>query len=480
MHQAVVAFALLLSSGAANAHSFGQSYTLPVPFWMYGWASVIALAVSFLIAAIFMRTGAAAEGRSAVISETAIIKWLLSLGQTLGLAFLLLAIATGIWGHPNAYANLNMTLFWIIFVLAFAYLSALLGGLYSAVNPWRSLSLLLGKVFRPFSQGLFQYNRERYGYWPAIVLYMGFIWVELFGGTKPLTLSYYLIGYSGINVVGSLLWGAKHWFHFGELFSVFLRMMSLVSPLYVRRNQFEKWQLKCRWPFAGLLSHRADHGSLVLFILFMLSSTAYDGLHETVPWLRLFWSNILPTLAPEVANSGLRAIITHRSWYITYQWSGLFLSPFLYLGAYWLALWAGRKLIGSDLAMKTLSLRFAYSLLPIALVYHVTHYYTLLMTQGIKVIPLLSDPFGQKWNLFGTANWFNYNIIPDVSTVWHVQVVTIVIGHIISVYIAHVEALRLFGDHRRATLSQLPMLALMMAFTTAGLWILAQPIQTGL
>lgn len=480
MHHAVVALTLLLSSGAAYAHSFGQSYTLPVPFWMYGWASVAALAVSFLIAAIFMRKGAAAESRSAVVSDTVVIKWLLATGQALVLALLLLCIATGLWGHPNAYANLNMTLFWIIFVLAFAYLSTLLGGLYAALNPWRSISLLLGKIFQPFAKGLFQYNNQRYGYWPAILLYMGFIWVELFGGTKPLTLSYYLIGYSGINVVGSLLWGAKSWFHFGELFSVFLRMMSLASPLYVRRNQLEQWQFKCRWPFAALLNHRADHGSLVLFILFMLSSTAYDGLHETVTWLRLFWSNILPVLDPETINSGLRVIITHRSWYVAYQWSGLFLSPFLYLTAYWLALWGGRKLAGSDIAMKILSLRFAYSLLPIALVYHVTHYYTLLMTQGIKVIPLLSDPFGLKWNLFGTANWFRFNIIPDVSTVWHVQVVTIVIGHIISVYIAHVEALRLFGDHRRATLSQLPMLVLMMAFTTVGLWILAQPIQTGL
>lgn len=480
MRWVLLGFALLVS-GLANAHSFGQSYTLPVPFWMYGWASAAALAVSFLIAAIFMRGSTIKQsGNSKILLESAAIKWALLIGQALTFSLLALAVATGIFGHPNAYANLNMTLFWIIFVLGFAYFSALLGGLYTALNPWRSISLVLGNLFRPFSQGLFNYNPTRYGYWPAILLYMGFIWVELFGGTKPLTLSYYLLGYSGINLLGSLLWGAKNWFHYGELFSVFLRLISLISPLYIRRNTFEQWQLRCRWPLAGLLSHRADHGSLVLFILFMLSSTAYDGLHETMPWLRLFWSNILPTLAPEVANNGLRAIITHRSWYVTYQWSGLFLSPFLYLALYWLALWFGRKFAGSQIAMSALSLRFAFSLLPIAFVYHLTHYYTLLMTQGIKIFPLLSDPFGLKWNLFGTADWFKYNIIPDVSTVWHVQVITIVIGHIASVYIAHVEALRLFGDHRKATLSQLPMLVLMMIFTTAGLWILAQPIQTGL
>lgn len=474
--------ALLVSvSSMASAHSFGQSYSLPVPFWLYGTASMAALAISFLIAAVFMRRGAAISPRpDGELSQHKTIGLTLKLAQGLSLVFLALSIVTGIWGHPNAYANLNMTLFWIIFVLAFAYLHALVGGVHAATSPWLSLSKLLGKLHLSFTQGLFKYNAQAYGYSPAIVLYMAFIWVELFGETKPFSLAMYLLAYSGINVFGSLLWGSKSWFHYGELFSVFLRMMSLISPLYLAQNQSGEWRLHYRWPFAGLLKQQADHSSLVLFILFMLSSTAYDGLHETVFWLRLFWSSLLPVLDPEVLNLGLRAVITHRNWYHGFQWSGLLLSPFVYLAAYWLALWLGKLLARSDVSLAELSLRFAYSLLPIALVYHITHYYALLMTQGIKVLALFSDPFGLGWNLFGTANWFDEPIIPNVAVVWHVQVVTIVIGHIISVYIAHVEALRLFGDHRRATLSQLPMLLLMMAFTTAGLWILAQPIQTGL
>jgi hypothetical protein len=40
-------------------------------------------------------------------------------------------------------------------------------------------------------------------------------------------------------------------------------------------------------------------------------------------------------------------------------------------------------------------------------------------------------------------------------------------------------ALRLFPDARKAILSQLPLLILMMVYTTAGLWILSLPIQAG-
>ncbi|MDD9892991.1 MAG: hypothetical protein OXT49_05720 [Gammaproteobacteria bacterium] len=469
------------TSTTAQAHSFGITYSLPVPFWLYGSGAAVALALSFVVAAVFMRRGAESANKSAkVIGSHPVLSGFVRLSQILALVFLAAAVITGLYGHPNSYANLNMTLFWIIFVLAFAYFTAVIGGLYQFANPWQNIACGIGKLVKPIQTGLFKYNAERFGYWPAIALYIAFIWVELFGATKPLSLAYYLMAYTGINVLGSLLWGIKDWFRYGEFFSVFLRMMALAAPFTLSKPEGGNLQLSLQWPFAQLLKETADHKSLVVFILFMLSSTAYDGLHETVPWQRLFWSQLLPTLDPSVLEHGLRAIITHRSWYDTYQWGSLILSPFVYLAAYLLALWGGKKLAKSDLSLSHLAVRFAYSLLPIALVYHVTHYYTLLQTQGLKVLALFSNPLGWDWNLFGTADWFKYPIIPDVSWVWHIQVITIVIGHIISVYIAHVEALRLFGDHRKATLSQLPMLLLMMAFTTAGLWILAQPIQSGL
>ena len=97
----------------------------------------------------------------------------------------------------------------------------------------------------------------------------------------------------------------------------------------------------------------------------------------------------------------------------------------------------------------------------------------------MKIISLLSDPFGWGWNLFGTAGLLRAPILPEMGTVWHTQVGLIVFGHIVSVYLAHVEALRLFPSRGRAVLSQLPMLVLMMLFTVVGLWIMLQPISPG-
>ena len=77
---------------------------------------------------------------------------------------------------------------------------------------------------------------------------------------------------------------------------------------------------------------------------------------------------------------------------------------------------------GSATPVWTLALRFAFSLVPIAFVYNVTHYYTLLISQGANIVRLASDPFGLGWDLFGTAQWLSTPIILDAGGVWHTQV----------------------------------------------------------
>jgi hypothetical protein len=62
-----------------------------------------------------------------------------------------------------------------------------------------------------------------------------------------------------------------------------------------------------------------------------------------------------------------------------------------------------------------------------------------------------------------------------MAFVWHTEVALILIGHVISVYLAHRVALRLFSSRREAMVSQLPMLMLMVAYTVLGLWVISLP-----
>ena len=119
---------------------------------------------------------------------------------------------------------------------------------------------------------------------------------------------------------------------------------------------------------------------------------------------------------------------------------------------------------------------FIFTLVPIAIAYHLAHFLSLFMIFGQAIIPLASDPFGYGWNLFGTRLYVVDISVINAKTVWYTSVIAIVLGHIIAVWLSHVMALRTLGDTRAASRSQIPMLLLMVAYTTLSLWILAQPV----
>ena len=155
---------------------------------------------------------------------------------------------------------------------------------------------------------------------------------------------------------------------------------------------------------------------------------------------------------------------------------GILTSPAVFVLVYLLfARWMARA-AGDMLSTGTVTRILVLSLVPIAIAYHLAHYFMYLLIQGQLMIRLASDPLGFGWNLFGTARYR-----PDIGIVgarfaWYTAVIAIVFGHIIAVYVAHAVALREFPDERAALRSQIPMLVLMVGYTMVSLWIIAQPI----
>ena len=464
----------MLAPAIAEAHSFGQSYGLPVPFRLYAYGAAAALMLSFAVVAYFVTADSAqpevdAGERGWVRAPRGTLLVL----RVAGVLGLLLCIASGLFGTRNPYVNFNMTFFWIVFLLGLTYLTALAGDLYSLANPWRTIAEGIERLWPRYGAGRFDYPR-RFAYWPAFVLYVVLIWIELFAEVKPFSLAVILLAYGAINLAGVALVGSAAWFRHCEFLGVFFSLVAKMAPCEWQSNR-----VRLRAPFVGLLWPRAEHPSVLLFVLFMLSSTAFDGLRETVPWINLYWMDVYQLVKPWVGANPIEAYPTLRRGYLLFETLALLLSPFVYLGVYVAFVAMAKAMARSALSVRELALRFAFSLLPIALAYNVAHYFTSILTQGVRIVSLVSDPFGAGWNLFGTAGWLRAPIIPDPAFVWHTQVLVIVLGHVVSVYLAHLEALRTFSTRRQATRSQLPMLLLMVAFTTAGLWILSQPIKPG-
>lgn len=114
--------------------------------------------------------------------------------------------------------------------------------------------------------------------------------------------------------------------------------------------------------------------------------------------------------------------------------------------------------------------------MPIALAYIVAHYFSMLAYQGQALVPLASDPLGHGDDLFGTADAsIDYTWISSTG-IWYVQVAALLAGHIAGLALAHDRALATYRKVRDATRSQYWMLAVMVAFTSLGLWLLSAAV----
>jgi hypothetical protein len=466
----VVALCILLIAGCgrAEAHSFGVIYNLPIPFWMYAFAASATLALSFLMIGFFISGKGSKpilQGRGIGVAVPHII-W--TIFRYLSVFLLALTILTGVFGTERPLNNFSMTFFWVGFVLGFAYLTAMIGNVYDFISPWRVICDAIGRFLPMAFKGHVRYPAWL-AYYPALSLYMGFIWLELFGHTTPRTLGLTLLGYAILNFAAAACFGADAWLRYGEFFAVFFRLLGKISPIgYVGSAEPKSnVKIRIRRPFAGLTEETAEHPSVLLFVLFMLSSTAFDGAHDTLAFVQLFWKYFYPVLTWAIAQPYSFFVSLYYIW----QWITLWLSPFIYLAIYLTFVW---MMVGSGLSLRERALKFCYSLIPIALVYNVSHYFTLLFTDGPRLLPLIVDPFG-----VGPTSLEQIQIIPPAALVWHVQVGLILFGHLVSVYLGHVQALQIFPEKSKALRSQFPMLILMIAFTTVGLWILSLPISSG-
>jgi hypothetical protein len=116
---------------------------------------------------------------------------------------------------------------------------------------------------------------------------------------------------------------------------------------------------------------------------------------------------------------------------------------------------------------------------PIALAFQFSHHLTGLMVDGQNAIIAISDPFHLGWNLFGTHEWHAttsfLNTLSGVTMIFDTQTLTIALGHIIGIVMAHVIAIDVFGNTRKAAISQIPLAALMIFYTGFGLWLLSTP-----
>ncbi|MFN8162744.1 MAG: hypothetical protein U0R26_02735 [Solirubrobacterales bacterium] len=135
----------------------------------------------------------------------------------------------------------------------------------------------------------------------------------------------------------------------------------------------------------------------------------------------------------------------------------------------------GMRTVRGAPSLAKLHTGFAHTLIPIALAYLVAHYFSLFVFQEqAQFTYLLSDPLGTaSTDLFGTASaGIDFTVLSSTA-IWYVQVGALLVGHVLGLTLAHDRALAFWPDYRLATRSQYWMLAVMVAFTCFGLYLLS-------
>lgn len=433
---------------AAQAHSFGRVLTLPVPLWLYVNGCAAALLLSFVVLGV-LQAPARSRGIAGSPAPGPVPAARLRPRDGVGVALMALALVCALAGSLNPFRNFSMTWFWIVFLLGGLYVSAVAGTGVLPLNPWRALLLAVERAWPSPDKA------PRGAGWAAAAAYVGLIALELFGHGSPRVLAAALLGYTAFTVACAARFGGHAWLRSGELFQTFLSVGGQLAPA-TRRPALSR------------------DGATLFFVLFMLSSTAFDGLKETVLWNSLYWQRIAPAITPFLGGNLAKAYPQLNAIRSSIDFLVLALSPLVYLAACSLALMAARALmpprVREATTVRDLLRALLPGLIPIAVAYNAAHYFTLLIGQGSRIFSLLLDPLG--WGRSPMAGL----PAPDPVTTWHVQLAIILAGHVAGMAWCHRDLWLPGCSRARNWLVQAPLLALMVLLTSSGLWILSLPV----
>ena len=447
---------------------------LPIDEWVFVWGVALVLVASFVWLVLgWQRPRFEDESWRPVrasISSAMVNPVTALLAGAVGVLLLGLVVYSALYGTESPDRNFSVTFVFATFWLGLLVLSALLGDVFRALNPWRAIARLVAGGFRLVAGQSppppLRYP-ERWGRWPAVAGIAGFAWFELIfalSGFQAVGLTPHSVGiatllYSGWTFVGMALFGIDRWLDRGEAFSVYFNMFSRLAPLQVREGRLGRR----RW-LSGTTGWSAVPGSTAL-VLLVIGVTAFDGAAESL------WSDAISSLEDSLAGLGPLTSIRIAN-------SVFMVATIAIVGAIFWAGIAGMRTVrsGPEAPGTTqLARLFAHSFISIALAYLVAHYFTFfLYLEQAQFGYLLSDPLGDGSDLFGTASsGIDYRLIGS-NTVWYVQVGALAIGHVIALVLGHDRALKVYSDTRLAARSQYWMLAMMVGFTTLGLFLLSQ------
>ena len=451
----------MLSPCCASAHGIVGKADLPIPVWLFSWTAAVVLVVSFVALSTLWRWPQLQERHARRLLS--LPRRLEPLANLAGLALFALVLYSGFAGAQEVDANLAPTFIYVVFWVGFPIAGVLLGDVFPLFSPWRTSARLIRRLLRALAPGRWSQPPLRYpdrlGMWPAAIVLTGFGWLELVYLYRdvPATLAALASGYFAFSLTGMVLFGVERWERHADGFAVYFGLLARLAPVCYRDGE-----IRVRRPLSGLTGMPIEPGTLAV-IFTVIGTTTFDGLSNGGYWkeLALLCEEGLDRLGVG-QNASIELVYT----------AGLLGCILLVGGVYRLGI-RGVGTVAPECSRTGLARTFAHTLVPIGFAYVLAHYFSFVLWQGQAMAALISDPLGNGANLFGTAgSRIDYRIV-SYAAIWYVQVAALLAGHVGGLALAHDRALTIFPDPEEAVRSQYWMLAVMVAFTSFGLWLLS-------
>ncbi|WP_226039029.1 hypothetical protein [Natrinema sp. DC36] len=353
----------------------------------------------------------------------------------LGLALILLA---GIRGPAIGLVSATVLVTFVGGRALLTIVAYAVGNPWPALNPWRRIAAALPNGYESYPSA--------FGSWPAVVALLTFIWLEV---VAPLTSSaralvFVLIMYSLFTISSAVVFSPETWFRRGDPLSLWFRLYGAVAPIQRTDDGFE-----LRFPGSRLSDDDlVTDTSVVAFVLALVWELTYSGFIVTpvgVGTVRAF------------VGIGVPPVIVYLL---------LLVGGFaLFWKVYWIAIDRTRNRADTYLSRRYLGLRFAAPLLAIAAGYHFAHYIGFAISLWPSLFDALAMPLSPPPNptRYALPGWFGY-----------VEIASILLGHVLAVWIAHTVSFDLFPGKLQAIRSQYPLIVVMVFFTMVSLYLVSQ------
>ncbi len=443
--------AVTLAASPAAAHS-GDGETIAAwtfPAWVVWFSGAFVVTASFAVVGAFLSRAEPGGLAAAAPDARPANGFPVGVGNLLGLA---LYLATCVFAFlPSVDSTLPRAVVWLGLWALLPLASYLFAGAspWNHVDPFRALAPAVGRL--RFGHAPLPYP-TRLGAWPSVIGLLAVMAIEVSGSAfswDATAIARLMLTYLFLTVAGMLLFGADTWLAHGEVFGRAMRVWGAFAPI-VRGSD---GRLRFVMPGAGLRTLPVRDMSEVSFLVAILYAVNFDSFLAT---------------SGGAAGRAAMAAVTGDAVAVG---ALAFVGFLLFMAAFMACAHAIRDVAESSLSRKDLAARFAASLVPIAVVYHLAHNVPYLIHQAPVLLGAVLDPLATGWTgLPFNPVPFDAAMIPWIGGL---QVFVIIAGHVGAVVVAHDLAFRAFTSRVQAIRSELPITALMVAYTVVGLWLLS-------